>query len=120
MLFHMQLAVQILHADVVQVEVVARSYGADAVENILRPTSARNGMHHDIGIGQDFAYSRSHRGGNLIGTLEREIAFQSDGNVGEKSIPGFAKTDTIDLEHAIDGSDAIEELTAHANWGSIQ
>ena len=34
-LFHVQVALEILHADVVHVEVVAGGHGADAIENIL-------------------------------------------------------------------------------------
>jgi len=48
-------------------------------------------MHHDIGIGQNFAYSRGHRGRNLLGTLEGEIAFQPDGNIAKNRFPALRK-----------------------------
>ena len=49
MLLHMQMSIQILHADVVHVEVVASGDGPDAVENIFRPARAWNRMHHHVG-----------------------------------------------------------------------
>ena len=57
MLLHVQLAVQILHADVVNVKVMARGHGADAIENIFRAPSARHGVHHHVGLRQNLAHA---------------------------------------------------------------
>ena len=116
MLFDMQLAVQILDADVVDVEVVARGDGANAVENIFRAPCPRNGMHDHVGIGQDLAHARPDGIGDLLGALEGEIAFQGNRNVSEVAVASFAKTEALDFEHAIDRSEAVEDLAADAGW----
>src|SRR6202142_4007664 len=113
MLFDVQLAIQILHADVMHVEVVARSHSANAVENIFRAAGARNRMYHDAGGRQDFAHTGGHSIGHLLGALEGEIAFQSNRNVGEKTVPCFAETDTLHFENAVHAADALEDLAAH-------
>ena len=51
-LLHVQTAADVLHADVVHVEVVARGDRADAVEEAFLPAGARHGVHHHVGVGQ--------------------------------------------------------------------
>ena len=51
MLFDVQVSLEILHAHVVHVEIVARGHGPDAIENILGAQSARHGVHDDVGVG---------------------------------------------------------------------
>ena len=92
MLFHVQLPVQVLHADVVHIEVVAGSDGADAVENIFRAPGPRNRVHHHVGIGQNLAHPRRHRIGHLLGALEGEIALQAHRNVGEIAVARLSGT----------------------------
>ena len=50
-LLHVQMALEILHADVVHVEIVASGDGADAIEDVFRTQGARHGVHDDVRIG---------------------------------------------------------------------
>jgi hypothetical protein len=53
MLLDVELAVEILHADVVDVEVVASGDGANAVEDVFRALGARQRLNSDIGVRED-------------------------------------------------------------------
>ena len=77
-------------------------------------------MHHNICVGQDLAHPRRYRIGHLLRALESGIAFQSDGNIGEIAVAGFSEPDALHLQHAIDGSDAIQYLVAHAGRRRIE
>ena len=50
---------EILHADVVDVQVVAGSDGANTVEYIFRSLSPRQGLNGDVGVGKNVAHSGS-------------------------------------------------------------
>jgi len=62
MLLDMEFAREILHADVVDVQVVAGSDGANTVEDIFRTLGARQGLNGDVGVGKNLAHS----GGNCF------------------------------------------------------
>ena len=74
MLFDVQLSFQVLHADVVDVEVVAGGNRADAVKNIFRPQGAGSGMHHHVGVRQDVVHGCSDGVRHLLGALKCHIA----------------------------------------------
>ncbi len=52
-LFDVEMAVEILNADVVDIEVVASRDGADAVEDVLRSLGTRQWLHRYIGVLED-------------------------------------------------------------------
>ena len=52
MLLHVQLAVEILHADVMHIEIIGGRHGADAIEEIFRSRCAGYGVHHYVSVGQ--------------------------------------------------------------------
>src|SRR5664279_750061 len=58
MLLHMQRAMDVLHTDVVHVEVVPGGHGANAIEQAFTATGAGNSVDHDIGFRQKLPYSR--------------------------------------------------------------
>ena len=60
-LLDVELAGEILHADVVDVEVVAGGDGANAVEDIFRTLGARQRLDGDIGVGKNAVNRGGHR-----------------------------------------------------------
>jgi len=120
MLLDMQVAVEILHTDVVDIEIVTGSDGANAVKNIFGATSARNGVDHDIGVGKNFTHLGADGIGDLLGALEGEVALESDGDIGEIAVTGFTEADAFDFKDAIDGADAVLDQAAHADRRGIE
>src|ERR1700704_1512775 len=120
MLFDVQLSIQVLHADVVNVKVVARRYSADTIKDIFCASRPWNRVHDDIGIGQYFAHPRSNCGRHLLRALESEIAFQANRNIGKKAVPGLTETNTLHLQHAFNRADAFEDLASHPGGSGIK
>ena len=69
-LLNVEFAVEILHADVVDVQIVAGGDGANAVEDIFRTLGARQRLNGHVGIGKDVAHRDCDGFDKLLGTLE--------------------------------------------------
>src|ERR1035438_2987922 len=136
MLLDMQMAVEILHADVVDVEVIAGGDGADTIEDVFGPSRARHGMDHYVGIRQNFTHPRcdctgrwlgARHGmdhyvgirqnfthprcdcsGHLLRPLKGEVAFESYGNIGEIAVAGFSKAHTLYFKHTLNRANRSE------------
>src|SRR5580704_13366842 len=84
---------EILHADVVDIEVVAGSDGADTVKDIFRALGARERLNGDVGVGKNFV----DRGGDgldeLLGALKGNRTREADGKVGEVAVARTAGAD---------------------------
>ena len=119
-LLHVELAGEILHADVVDVEVVARGDGANAVEDIFRALGARQRLHGDVGIGKNAAHRGGDRFHQLLGTLEGDGAGQTDGEIGEIAIAGAADADAADFEHTIHVRNSIGDLGANSGGSGVE
>src|ERR1022692_3732816 len=120
MLLDVQLPVQVLHADVVDIEIMASGDRADAVKDVFRTAGARDRVDHDVSVGQNFAYPGGDRRRDLLRTLERKIAFQPYGNVGKKAVARLPEADSLHLQHAIHSPQPVKDLTAHAGRGGVQ
>src|ERR1700722_9181005 len=112
-LLHVQAAGKILDADVVHIEILVGGHGSDPVEDVLRTLRARNRLHGHVGVGQDAVDGFRHRGSQLARALEGHGARQSYGEIREIAVPGFAYTDAIDFENAIDAQDRVVNLGSH-------
>src|ERR1700759_5383786 len=88
MLLDVQVTVQVLHAYVVHVHIVASRDRADAIENVLRRRCARNRMDHNISIGEQPVNGAGDLVRDLAGPLESDIASQTDGDICKIAIAG--------------------------------
>ena len=119
-LFDVEATREILHADVVDVEVVAGGDGANAVENIFRALGARQRLHGDVGIGKDVANRGGHGFDQLLGALEGDGAGETNGKIGEVAVAGAADAHATDFEHAIDARDGVGDLGADAGGSGVE
>src|SRR5580700_8080445 len=101
-LLDVEVAVEILHADVVNVEVVASGDGTNAVEDIFRTLGAGQRLNGDVSVGENAVDGCRYGGHQLLGALEGDGAGEADGEVGEIAVAGAADTNASDFEHAID------------------
>ncbi len=120
MLFDVEMALEILHADVVQVEIVTGGDGADAIENIFRTQGAGHGVHDDVGIGQHFVDGAGYGFRHLLRALERDVAGHADGEVGEVAVAGAANAHAVYLEQAVHGRNRSNNLAAHSGGSGIE
>src|ERR1700723_1116244 len=101
MLLDMEFAGEILHADVMDVRVVAGSDGANTVKDIFRTLSAGQGLNGDVGVGKDVAHGGSNGFHQLLRTLECYGAGQSHGEISEVAVAGTADANASDFEDTI-------------------
>src|ERR1700722_18919447 len=101
MLLDMEFAGEILHADVVDVQVVAGSDGANTVKDIFRKLRARQGLNGDVGVGEGCAHGGSDGFYQLLRTLEGYGAGQSHGEISEVAVAGTADANASDFEDTI-------------------
>src|SRR5579864_353132 len=119
-LLHVNLTRDVLHTDVVDVQVVASGNGANAIENIFRTLGARQRLHGDVSIGKDAVNGFSRGCHQLARALKGHGTRQADGKVGEVAIAGAANPDAIDFKHSIDARDRIDDLGAHPCGGGVE
>ena len=119
-LFDVERAFQILHADIVDVEIVAGGDGTNAVKQILAASGTRDGADHDVGIGKNAVHTIGDGFGNLFGALERNVASHAHEDIREIAIAGAADARAIDIHNAIDGGDGIKNLATDAAGRSVE
>src|SRR5271165_789780 len=119
-LLNVQSACEVLHADVMHVEIVARGDRADLIEEAFLAAGARHGIDHDIGVRQYRANPRCNLVRDLLGFLEGHVARHGDGNVGEIAAAGFADAHTTHFQHAVNAVNFLDDAIAHAGWSSVE
>src|SRR5580704_17423934 len=111
---------EILHADVVDIEVVAGSDGADTVKDIFRALGARERLNGDVGVGKNFV----DRGGDgldeLLGALKGNRTGEADGKVGEVAVARTADADATDFENTLDARDRVDDLGADTGGRGVE
>ncbi len=120
MLLHVQTAGEILHADVVDIEVVAGGDGAYAVENIFRALGARQRLNGDVGVRKNSVDRGGYRCYQLLGPLESYSAGQADREIGEIAVAGAANSHASNFEDAIHARNSIGDLNADTGRSSIK
>ena len=120
MLLDIQAAGEILHADVVHVQVMARGYRANAVENIFGALGAGQWLHGHVGVGQDAVDGGGYGGHQLLGTLEGYGAGEAYGEIGEVAVAGAADAHAIDFKDAFHVEDCIGDLGANAGGSGVE
>src|SRR6476661_8169877 len=119
-LFHVQASLEILHADVVDVEIVASGDSADAIENILGAPGPRQGVHDHVSVRQHFMDRAGHGFRHLFGALEGHVAGHANREIGKVAVAGTANADAVHLEQAIDGGNRGDNLVADSGGSSVE
>jgi hypothetical protein len=109
-LFDVEGVVVLLDADVVDGEVGAGGYGADAVVDAFSAGGGGDGVDDDVGAREVAADGVGGGHGDLLGALEGEVARHAEGDVGEVVGAGAASADTVDGEDAVDGGELAHEV----------
>jgi hypothetical protein len=120
MLFHMQGAIEVLDADIMDVQVVASGDGADAVENIFGERGPWDRTDYDIGVRKDAVDGAGDFVGDLAGTLEGDAACEADGDVGKVAVAGAANADTVHFEQAIHAPHSVDDTAAGSGGSGVE
>jgi len=120
MLLDVEMAVEILHADVVDVEVVASSDGPNAVEDVFRTLGARERLNGDIGVGEDAMNCLGYGFDQLLRALKCNSAGKADREIGEIAVAGAADAHPPDFEHAIHARDGVDNLSADSSGSGVK
>src|SRR5438552_718427 len=108
----MQTPSQVLHAHIVDAEVVAGSHGADAVKYIFLPGFAWHRVNDHIRIRQNIVYRIGNFSYHLAGALEGHIAGQPYRKVGKIAVARAAYTDPLHLDYTINPQGSIQDPIA--------
>src|SRR5438128_5486550 len=114
------MSAEVLHADVVYVQVVAGSDSPDAIENVFSALSAGTRVHHHIGVGQNAVHAGCDRVCDLFRALKGYIARQPDRKIREVAVTGSADAYATDFQYAPDFGNRIDDQVAHAGWTGIE
>src|SRR5450755_4422849 len=120
MLLDMQGATDVLHADVVHVEIVPGGHGADAIEQAFAATGAGDSVDHNIGSRQKLPNSRGNFVGNLLRFLEGHISRHGDGDIGEIIAAAATNADTIDFQHSVNPGNCVDDFGAHSCRSAVE
>src|SRR5579872_1033709 len=102
MLFHVELSVEILNGNVMNIEIAAGSYCANAVKKVFRSLGARQRLNCNIGVGKDVADCGCDGYNKLLRALKSDVAGKADGEVGKIAVASAANAYTPDFQHTID------------------
>src|SRR5437868_4415102 len=100
MLFHMDLSVQVLHADVMNAKVVARSHRSYAVKDALLPSNAGNGANNHIRVGKDGMHRIRNLADRSFGMLKCNVAANTDRYIRKVSVPCLAYANAVYINHS--------------------
>jgi len=112
MLLDVELVVELLHGYVVDGEIGAGGYGADAVVKAFGGGGGGDGVDDDVGAGEMATDGGGGSHGDLLGALEGEVAREAEGEVGEVVGAGAAGANAFDGEDTVDGGDIAGHLTS--------
>ena len=120
MLFDVKTPTQILHADIVHIEIVPRRHGPNAVEDVLAVQSPRDRVHDDVGVGQNAVDRNCDRVHHLFGALESDIARQTNRQVGKIPVSRSPDADAIYFQHSVHFGNRSDDLGTHSGGSGIQ
>src|SRR5580704_16745236 len=120
MLLHVQVPGQILHADVMHVQIPVGGDGANAVKNVLRAQGARKRLHGHIGIGQNVTNRVADCRYQLARTLEGYAAGEAHRDIGKIPVAGAADAYPVHFQNAIHVGDSILNLGSHSGGGGVE
>src|SRR5579859_4105467 len=119
-LFHMKTSGEILDADVMHAEVVARSHGADAVKDVFPGGFTRHGADDHVTFRKKALHGLGNLGGHLIGPLEGDIAGQSYGEIGKITIAGAANAGALHFNDAGNFERGIDDARAVSSGSRVK
>lgn len=96
MLFEMKEVAVALECDVVNREVYASGDGANTVVNALGLGGGGDGVNDDVGVRKMTLDGARGGGGDLLRTLEGQVARHAKGDIGEEAGTGLADAKTVD------------------------
>jgi len=109
-LLDVERVVELLDGDIVNGEVGAGGDGADSVVDAFGARGGGDGVNDDVGSGKVALDGGGGGEGNLLRTLEGEVAGHAEGDVGEVTGAGAAGADAVDGEDAVDGCEVAHEI----------
>ena len=113
----MQMVVELFDGEVVDRQVRAGGHGADPVMDGFGFGGGRDGVDDDVGFRQDALDGFGGGEGDLLGTLEGQVARHGKGEIGEVAGAGAAGAKTVDGEDAIDEREVVKEFAAGRGGG---
>jgi hypothetical protein len=119
-LLNMQSSGKILHADVMNIEVVPRGHGSNAVKDVFRTLRARQRLDRDISVGKDVVNSGRHGFHQLLGTLEGDGAVKADRQVGEITVAGLTDAHPPDFKYSIHAGNGVGDLREHSGRSRVE
>src|SRR5690242_3541071 len=119
-LLHVQLTTQVLHAHVVDVQVVAHGHRADAVEYVFPTVRLGNGVDHHVCLGQHAMHRRFYRVRHLLRALKGEIPSYADGNVSKVVVSRAANAHSVQCQHSFQLGNFVDDAGADPGGGRIQ
>src|SRR3954470_3957263 len=120
MLLDVKLASEVLHAHVVDVQIVPRSDSANPIENILGALRPRDRAHHHVSIGQNVVDGAGHVVGDLLRALEGHVAGHSYRDIGEVAIAGATNANAINLKHTFHAGNSLANSGSHTGGSGIE
>src|SRR5882724_11323566 len=120
MLLNVKMPMQVLHADIMHIEVLARGHGTNFVKNIFRVHGSRDRVHDYVRVGENIMNGHCHRIRDLLGALEGYVAGQSDGKIGKVAIAGTPNPYAIYFEQAIDFRNCGNNPVAYAGGSGVE
>src|SRR4051812_10055716 len=112
-LFDVQTAAEILHADVVHIYIIARGHRPHSIEYILGASDSRDRVDNHVCAGKNTL----HRGRNcrhhLFRALESYVPRQANGKIGKIAVAGAANAHPVNLEQTLDFRYGRDDLATH-------
>src|SRR6476660_3247761 len=114
------MSLEVLHADIVDVEVVASGDSPDAIENVFRVQSAGDGVHDHVSVRKNFVDRTGYGFHHLLGTLEGDVAGHTDGEIGTITVAGTAAAYAVHFQHAIHAGNRGDNFITYSGGSGIE
>src|SRR5438876_7540745 len=101
MLLDMQLPFKVLHAHVVDIEVVTHGDRSHAIKDIFSRSGSRNRVDDHIGVGKHLVDGVRDFVSELARPLKSDVARESDRNIGEIAIASTTDANPVYFQKAI-------------------
>src|SRR5258706_3320512 len=119
-MFHVKLSADVLPADAVDVEIVARRHRKNAVKDIFSVDRAWNGMHHHVGIGKNLVHRVGDSVDYLFRALKSHVACQADRKIGEISVSRTPYAYPVHFQQSIHPGNRHHNLAAYTGGSGIE